>query len=142
MPKQLFLYLISHDRKDIKTHTYIGCVEDFIKRLQQHNGQLNGGPRITKRAAGSWDPVIILKLPSNRKFKSKVLKKEWKQTSRGLESRIRKGFSLALKYNLTCYIMKNQKKKLPILNFLGKKWKDNKIELQKDEWNKILKSEL
>ena len=142
MPKQLFLYLISHDRKDIKTHTYIGCVEDFIKRLQQHNGQLNGGPRITKRAAGSWDPVIILKLPANRKFKSKALKKEWKQTSRRLESRIRKGFSLALKYNLTCYIMKKQKKEMPILTFLKDKWKDNKIDLKGDDWNKILKLDL
>ena len=95
----LFLYLISHDRKDIKTHTYIGCVEDFVNRLQQHNGIIAGGPRITRRAAGSWSPVIILKLPQHRTFDAKKLKKEWKQSSRGLESRIKKGFALAIKYN-------------------------------------------
>lgn len=142
MPKQLFLYLISHDRKDIKTHTYIGCVHDFIKRLQQHNGQLPGGPRITRRAAGSWDPVIVLKLPNNRKFKSKEIKKQWKQTSRGLESRIRKGFEIAVKYNLTCYIMKQQKKKVPILNFLRDKWQDDKVKCTKKDWDKILNSDI
>ena len=138
MPRDLFLYLISHDRKEIKTHTYIGCVEDFISRLHQHNGQINGGPRITRRAAGSWDPVMILKLPKNRTFESKVVKKEWKQTSRGLESRIKKGFSLAMKYGLTCYIMREKKKDIPILNFLDSKWSGNKITLNKDEWGRLL----
>lgn len=142
MPKQLFLYLISHDRKDIKTHTYIGCVQDFIKRLQQHNGQLPGGPRITRRAAGSWDPVIVLKLPNNRKFNSKEIKKQWKQTSRGLESRIRKGFEIAAKYNLTCYIMKQQKKKIPILNYFNDKWEDNKVKCTNKDWKKILNSDI
>lgn len=138
MPKTLFLYLISHDRKDIKTHTYIGCVEDFVSRLHQHNGQINGGPRITRRAAGSWDPVVILKLPKDRTFKSKTIKREWKQSSRGLESRIRKGLSLALKYKLTCYIMKDNKRKLPILNVLENKWEGNKINLTQSEWDKII----
>jgi hypothetical protein len=142
MPKQLFLYLISHDRKDIKTHTYIGCVQDFIKRLQQHNGQLPGGPRITRRAAGSWDPVIVLKLPNDRKFNSKEIKKQWKQTSRGLESRIRKGFEIAVKYNLTCYIMKQQKKKIPILNYFSDKWEDNKVKCTEKDWEKILNSDI
>jgi len=136
--KTLFMYLIAHDRKNIKTHTYIGCVEDFISRLHQHNGQISGGPRVTKRAAGSWDPVILLKLPKDRTFESKVLKKEWKQSSRGLESRIRKGFSLALKYNLTCYIMKNTNKNIPLLKLLQEKWVGKKVHLEKDEWEDII----
>jgi hypothetical protein len=138
MSKPLFLYLISHNRKDIKTHTYIGCVEDFVSRLHQHNGQKNGGPRITRRAAGSWDPVIVLKLPKTRKFNSKSIKREWKQSSRGLESRIRKGLALAMKYNLTCYIMKDNKRKIPILEFLESKWDNDRIQLTDGEWNKIL----
>ena len=47
----LYLYLISHNRKDIKTHTYIGCVEDFVNRLNQHNGIVTGGPR---RQGSRW----------------------------------------------------------------------------------------
>mgnify|MGYP003686649343 CR=1 FL=1 len=138
MPKELFLYLISHDRKDIKTHTYIGCVGDFVKRLQQHNGLVSGGPRITKRAAGSWDPVIVLKLPADRKFKSKKIKHQWKSTSRGLESRIRKGFEIAYRHGLTCYIMKHRKKKIPVLDYFADKWKNNKVEVSDADWQNIL----
>ena len=137
--KALYLYLICHNRKDIKTHTYIGCVENFINRLHQHNGLENGGPRITKRAAGSWDPVIILKLPKDRTFDSKKLKREWKSSSRGLESRIKKGFELALKYNLTMCIMKSCKHlSIPILKHLSDKWKDNKIKLSKKQYIKLI----
>ena len=92
MKTKMFAYLISHNKQDIKTHTYIGCTRDFKKRLNQHNGKAPGGPRMTKRAAGFWKPVVVLELPQNRKFSSKELKKEWKQSSRGLESRIRKAF--------------------------------------------------
>ena len=74
--KKMFLYLISHDRKDIKTHTYIGASGNFIRRLKQHNLVTPGGPRITRRAAGNWKPVMVLELPSGRKFSSKTLKKE------------------------------------------------------------------
>ena len=92
----LYLYLISHDRPEIKTHTYIGCTENFLKRLNQHNGLEAGGPRITKRAAGSWEPVLILKV--DREKNSKELKREWKQSSRGLESRVKRGIEIAVKH--------------------------------------------
>ena len=38
--------------------------------------------------------------------------------------------------------MKKQKKQMPILTFLKDKWKDNKIDLKVDDWNKILKLDL
>ncbi len=134
----MYAYLISHDREDIKTHTYIGCTGNFSKRLLQHNGVLPGGPRMTKRAAGHWKPIIVLKLPADRSFDSKSFKREWKQSSRGLESRIRKAFSLALKHNLTIYISKENTSNNRVLIFLNKKWKDNKINLSETEWNRLV----
>lgn len=144
----LYLYLINHNRSDIKTHTYIGCVSDFVSRLQQHNGQQPGGPRITRRAAGFWAPVLILELPADRTFNSKDLKKEWKQSSRGLESRIKKGLSLACKYNLKTYIQKssngkNCEEEGTILSYIRNKFKsEEKISLSKEEWEKILNDNL
>tara|TARA_B100000519_G_C14246468_1_gene440076 strand:- start:1521 stop:1949 length:429 start_codon:yes stop_codon:yes gene_type:complete len=137
----LYLYLISHDRKDIKTHTYIGCVEDFTKRLNQHNGLVAGGPRVTRKAAGNWEPVLILKLMKNSDHDSKKIKKEWKQSSRGLESRIRKGFALAIKYNLNVLVMKNRKGKVPVLNILEDKWENDKVVADKTIWDKLLNGE-
>lgn len=138
----MFLYLISHDRKDIKTHTYIGCCGDFVRRLQQHNCNINGGPRITRRAAPHWDPVMILRVPADRKYSSKTLKKEWKSSSRGLESRVRKGFQLAYEYNLEMYLPTFENKKVKLLNSLHKKWtSEAKLNLTPEEWQKILNGE-
>lgn len=148
----LYLYLINHNRKDIKTHTYIGCVGNFSDRLQQHNGQQPGGPRITRRAAGYWSPVLILELPADRTFNSKDLKKEWKQSSRGLESRIKKGLFLACKYNLKTYIKertseKDNEEEGTILAYIRNKFGNNsssckKITLTQEEWENILNDRL
>ncbi len=134
----MFLYLISHKKKDIKTHTYIGCTGNFTKRLNQHNGEAPGGPRMTKRAAGHWHPIVILELPVNRKFKSKDLKKEWKQSSRGLESRIRKAFQLCLQYKLKMYLTKNNLNNIHILKALKNKWSKDKIKLTANDWENII----
>ena len=138
MKSDLYLYLISHSRKDIKTHTYIGCVEDFVNRLNQHNGIVSGGPRVTKKAAGDWEPVLVLKLPKDRNFDAKKIKKEWKQSSRGLESRIRKGFAIALKYNLTTYVKKKYNKSVPVLDILKDKWDNNRVTANKTIWDKLM----
>ena len=137
--KKMFLYLISHNKKEIKTHTYIGASANFIRRLKQHNLETPGGPRITRRAAGFWFPIMILELPAERNFSSKRLKLEWKSSSRGLESRVRKGFELAQKYSLKIYISKNEKHKIKILQKLNARWSKNyTIKLTDDEWNKIV----
>lgn len=138
MKNKMFAYLISHDKKDIKTHTYIGCTEDFKKRLEQHNGKISGGPRITKRAAGFWKPVVVLELPVDRTFSSKELKKEWKQSSRGLDSRIRKAFELALQYKLKIYISEYNQE--GIFKELHSKWDNHCIQLTSQEYMNIIKS--
>ena len=138
MKTKMYLYLISHSKKDIKTHTYIGCTSDFIKRLSQHNGETPGGPRMTKRAAGHWQPIVILELPADREFKSKALKREWKQSSRGLESRIKKAFQLSLEYKLKIYLTKNNINNVHILKVLKSKWNKDKINLSLKDWNQIL----
>ena len=39
-----------------KPHTYIGCTNDVLRRLQQHNGRIAGGARYTTRTGreGTW----------------------------------------------------------------------------------------
>ena len=138
--RDLYLYLIAHTRSDIKTHTYIGCVKDFYSRLQQHNGQ--NGPRITKRAAGHWKPIIILKLPGSAEINSKKIKCEWKQSSRGLESRVKKGFFLAQKYNLTCYVTEENDCNIGSLEYLKDKWKDGKAQVDDSDWLKLIHNDV
>jgi hypothetical protein len=137
--KKMFLYLISHNKKEIKTHTYIGASGNFNRRLKQHNLITPGGPRITRRAAGFWVPIMVLELPPTRDFSSKVLKKEWKSSSRGLESRIRKGFEIAKKYKVKIYISNKDSNKIKLLERLNTRWtSENKINLSSTEWNRII----
>ena len=77
----------------------------------------------------------------NSDHDSKKIKKEWKQSSRGLESRIRKGFALAIKYNLNVLVMKNRKGKVPVLNILEDKWENDKVVADKTIWDKLLNGE-
>lgn len=132
----LYLYLISHDRKEIKTHTYIGCTENFLKRLNQHNGLELGGPRITKRAAGSWKPVIIIKVGEN--MDSKELKKEWKQSSRGLESRVKRGIELAVKHKLRIIMPKHENNNIPMIKYINDRWEDNQVLMTEKDWENLL----
>lgn len=134
----LYLYLISHDLPQIKTHTYIGCTENFLKRLNQHNGLESGGPRITKRAAGSWKPVIIIKIPTDSKLKSKDLKKEWKQSSRGLESRIKRGIEIAVKNNLRLIMPKDSTSTIPVVKYINERWEGEKVHMTDRDWQRIL----
>lgn len=138
----LYLYLISHDRPEIKTHTYIGCTENFLKRLNQHNGLEAGGPRITKRAAGSWEPVIIIKIPDDATLNSKDLKKEWKQSSRGLESRIRRGLEIAVNNGLQLVMPKNKNNNIPIVKFINDNWDGDKVNMTGQQWKRVLSSDL
>jgi len=138
----LYLYLISHDRPEIKTHTYIGCTENFLRRLNQHNGFEAGGPRITKRAAGSWEPIIIIKIPDDSTLNSKDLKKEWKQSSRGLESRIRRGLEIAVNNQLQLVMPKNKNNNIPIVKFINDNWDGDTVNMTNQQWKRVLSSEL
>lgn len=138
----LYLYLISHNRPEIKTHTYIGCTENFLKRLNQHNGLEAGGPRITKRAAGSWEPVIIIKIHDGADVKSKDLKREWKQSSRGLESRIKRGIEIAVNNGLQLVMPKNKNSNIPIVKYINEHWEGEKVNMNDQQWQRVLSSDL
>jgi hypothetical protein len=101
-----------------------------------------GGPRITKRAAGSWEPVVIIKIEDDSTTDSKHLKKEWKQSSRGLESRIRRGLEIAVKNGLQLVMPKNKNNNIPIVKFINDHWDGDKVNMTDQQWKRVLSSEL
>ena len=138
----LYIYLISHNNPNIKTHTYIGCTESFLKRLNQHNGLEPGGPRITRRAAGSWVPVLILKYDREQhSISSKEIKREWKQSSRGLQSRIQKGFELAVQYKIPIIMPKTANSSLDSIKFINERWDCDRAVLTDQDWEHMLSSD-
>ena len=137
-----YIYLICHNNPNIKTHSYIGCTEHFLKRLNQHNGLEPGGPRITKRAAGSWKPILLLKhVSEDQTISAKLIKKEWKQSSRGIQSRIRRGFELAVKYNLSIVMPKTSDMNINIINYVTERWEGDRAVLTDKDWEHVLSSD-
>jgi predicted GIY-YIG superfamily endonuclease len=120
----LHLYLISTDRektKEQKTSTHIGCTADIQTRILQHNNKKNA-PKATKANAGSWVLNFVALVPPRplRTYSTKDIKREWKQTSRNLEGRVKKGISLASAYGIQWMVSTQlmDRTKFPGLAFL------------------------
>lgn len=50
-----YVYLIWDGRR-----TYVGSTTDVKRRLRQHNGEIVGGARATRKSAGQWKVVAFL----------------------------------------------------------------------------------
>lgn len=47
-----------------KSSTYVGCTNNFERRIRQHNSEIKGGAKITTRAVAKgaiWVPLIFAK---------------------------------------------------------------------------------
>lgn len=56
--------------------TYNGCTNDMAKRLRQHNGEISGGARSTRRFAGLWQVLAVVESPTFT-TKSAAMSFEW-----------------------------------------------------------------
>ena len=54
--------------------SYCGSTNDLSRRLRQHNQEIQGGARYTKRRRGLWKPLIVVHGFANR---SQALSFEW-----------------------------------------------------------------
>ena len=56
-----YVYLITDGRR-----TYVGSTTNVQRRLRQHNGEIVGGARATRKSAGKWKIVAYLEGFTNR----------------------------------------------------------------------------
>lgn len=59
--KPWYVYLITDGRR-----TYVGSTTNIQRRLRQHNGEIVGGARATRKSAGKWKVVAYLQGFTNR----------------------------------------------------------------------------
>jgi hypothetical protein len=102
----LKIYVLANNCESFATHTHIGCVQNVIRRVDQHNGLITGGPSETKRAEGHWKLMFYMILPPYRNYSSKDIKKICK-SGRGWASRCTKTLELAMTRDLEFRISKD-----------------------------------
>lgn len=54
---QFVCYVIVHIPSG---NTYVGKTNHFARRLRQHNGEIAGGARSTRRREGRWKPLLYV----------------------------------------------------------------------------------
>eukprot|EP00049_Salpingoeca_infusionum_P014716 m.278107 g.278107 ORF g.278107 m.278107 type:complete len:455 (-) comp15736_c1_seq5:2303-3667(-) len=59
-PPLFCTYMLTGVQPRTQKRTYIGFTTNPVRRLRQHNGELVGGARRTKRAKGAWDMVLCV----------------------------------------------------------------------------------
>lgn len=97
----LFIYGLVNECDKSTRHTHIGCTESskIIRRIQQHNGLIPGGPPETKRADGYWKLMFYLVVPPYRNYSSSEIKKEGKN-KRGWQSKCKRSLEMAIERGL------------------------------------------
>ena len=89
-----------------------------------------------------WKPILLLKHDGEKNnVSAKLIKKEWKQSSRGIQSRIRRGFELAVKYNLSIVMPKKSDMNIDIINYITERWQGDKALLTDEDWEHLLSSD-
>lgn len=72
--KYIHLYVLSNKCKEKNLHSHVGCVNDVKHRFFQHNGKIPGGPTETRKGAGDWRIVIIVRFPPIRNYDIKDIR--------------------------------------------------------------------
>ena len=107
----LIYLLVRYDKS--RTHTFIGSTSNFADRLREHN-----------KSGSTWLPVLALQMPTTRATSIKTLREQWKRSARGLDSRVKFGFTLAKKNKATVFIHDID---TPILKFLNQQREEPRV---------------
>ena len=78
-----FCYILINETRK---HTYVGYTVSPLKRLRQHNGEITGGARYTKRHGPNWSFVAIIACPMFDNHRALSL--EWHMKPHGRKSKL------------------------------------------------------
>lgn len=86
-----YCYILRNLTEQYKNHSYVGFTVNPQRRIRQHNGELVGGAKYTKKGTGHWEiACLITGFPDRQN----ALQCEWaikhqKTSGKGCERRIR-----------------------------------------------------
>ncbi len=101
-PHRYFVFLMVNNLPDIKTNTYVDMSTTPRRRFVLLNSGSIKNVRNTKPAQGKWQLNMIIG-PFNEKKNAKSVMEFWRNKSRGMKSRRKRGIELAKQNNVVCY---------------------------------------
>lgn len=55
-----YCYILCNNHPNYKNYTYIGCTNNPLHRLRQHNQEISGGAKYTSSKGNLWDIIVLL----------------------------------------------------------------------------------
>lgn len=101
-----YIYFLANQKEIRSVHAYIGNTQNVRRRMRQINGQLFGGPSQTKKAAGSWTPILYIRIPPYRNFNMTLLKQMFKK-GKGWKNKCINALTIAHQYGFDICISKD-----------------------------------
>ena len=90
--------------------TYVGMTNDFFRRLRQHNQEIKGGAKYTKKRR-NWKPILII---DGFQTKREACQCEWKLKRRYNENNLSSS-EKRIKHTYQCLQNKKWTSKSPLL---------------------------
>ena len=73
--RQFWCYILYNTKEEYKNCTYVGYTVNPQRRIRQHNAEIKGGAKATKKGAGSWEFAALI---TGFETNNNALSCEWK----------------------------------------------------------------
>jgi len=55
-----YCYILRNNHPDYKNYTYVGCTNNPLHRLRQHNQEISGGAKYTSSKGNLWEIIVLI----------------------------------------------------------------------------------
>ena len=70
-----YCYILQNNDEKYKNYTYIGCTNNPLQRIRQHNQEISGGAKYTSSKGNLWEIIVLFEGFNNYKD---ALRCEWR----------------------------------------------------------------
>ena len=70
-----YCYILKNNDEKYKNYTYIGCTNNPLQRIRQHNQEISGGAKYTSSKGNLWEIIVLFEGFNNYKD---ALRCEWR----------------------------------------------------------------
>ena len=62
-----YCYILRNNDEKYKNYTYVGCTNNPLQRIRQHNQEISGGAKYTSSKGNLWEIIVLFEGFNNYK---------------------------------------------------------------------------